>query len=50
MREASLIHIRLLLLIPTRLFPNDIVTLLVGGACAFVLAFVFTFFVKAFCF
>ena len=50
MREASLIHIRLLLIIPTRLFPNDIVTLLVGGACAFVLAFVFTFVVKAFCF
>src|SRR5437588_3347945 len=50
MREASLIHIRLLLLIPTRLFPNDIVTLLVGGASAFVLAFVFTFVVKAFCF
>ena len=50
MREASLIHIRLLLLIPTRLFPNDIITLLVGGACAFVLAFVFTFVVKAFCF
>src|SRR2546423_15604685 len=50
MREASLIHIRLLLLIPTRLFPNDIVTLLFGGASAFVLAFVFTFVGKAFCF
>ena len=50
MREASLINIRLLLLIPTKLFPNNIVTLLIGGAAAFVLAFVFTFLVKAFCF
>jgi len=50
MSEASIIHLRLLLLIPTSLFHNDIVTLLVGGATAFVLALVLTFAVKAFCY
>src|SRR5229473_1710255 len=50
MPEASLIYIRLLLLIPTSLFHNDIVTLLVGGATAFVLALALTFAVRAFCY
>jgi UDP-GlcNAc:undecaprenyl-phosphate/decaprenyl-phosphate GlcNAc-1-phosphate transferase len=50
MPEASLIHVRLLLLIPTSLFHNNIVTLLVGGATAFALALAFTFAVKAFCY
>ncbi|GAC1567386.1 MAG: MraY family glycosyltransferase [Ktedonobacteraceae bacterium] len=50
MPEASAIHIRLLLLIPTSLFHNNIVTLLVGGAAAFVLALALTFLVKAFCY
>src|SRR5229473_3453898 len=50
MPEASLIYIRLLLLIPTSLFHNNIITLLVGGATAFVLALALTFAVRAFCF
>src|SRR5712675_1324230 len=50
MPEASLIYIRLLLLIPTSLFHNDIVTLLVGGITAFVLALALTFAVRAFCY
>ena len=50
MPEASMIYIRLLLLIPTSLFHNDILTLLIGGAAAFVLALAFTFMVKAFCY
>jgi len=48
MPEAGIIHIRLLLLIPINL-PN-IMTVLIGGITAFVLAFVLTFFVKAFCY
>ncbi len=48
MLEASIIYIRLLLLIPTHL--PDAITLLIGGVFAFVLAFVLTFFVKAFCY
>ncbi len=50
MPDASLMHIRLLLLIPTSLFHNNIIALLVGGATAFVLALAFTFAVKAFCY
>src|SRR5579863_81578 len=50
MPEASIIHIRLLFLIPTSLFHNDIITLLPGGATAFVLALALTFVVKAFCY
>ncbi len=50
MPGASFIHLRLLLLIPTNLFHNNIVTLLVGGAVAFVLALALTFAVKAFCY
>src|SRR2546426_379463 len=48
MFEVSLIHIRLLLLIPIKL--PDAITLLIGGVAAFLLAFIFTFFVKAFCY
>jgi UDP-GlcNAc:undecaprenyl-phosphate GlcNAc-1-phosphate transferase len=48
MLEGSIIHIRLLLLIPINL--PDVITLLIGGVSAFVLAFVLTFLVKAFCF
>src|SRR5260370_16342739 len=48
MPEAGIIYIRLLLLIPINL-PN-IMTVLIGGITAFVLAFVLTFFVKAFCY
>ncbi|HKV01038.1 MAG TPA: MraY family glycosyltransferase [Ktedonobacteraceae bacterium] len=48
MFEASIIHIRLLLLIPINL--PDAITLLIGGASAFVFAFVLTFLVKAFCY
>jgi UDP-GlcNAc:undecaprenyl-phosphate/decaprenyl-phosphate GlcNAc-1-phosphate transferase len=48
MFEGSIIHIRLLLLIPINL--PDVITLLIGGVTAFVLAFVFTFLVKAFCY
>jgi UDP-GlcNAc:undecaprenyl-phosphate GlcNAc-1-phosphate transferase len=50
MAEASFIQIRLLLLLPTSLFPVSIPTLLIAGISAFVLAFVLTFAVKAFCF
>src|SRR6266568_1419240 len=39
---------RLLLLIPINL--PDAITLLIGGVVAFALAFVLTFFVKAFCY
>ena len=39
---------RLLLLIPINL--PDAITLLIGGAAAFALAFVFTFFIKALCY
>src|SRR5712692_5886605 len=48
MPEAGIIYIRLLLLIPINL--PDIMTVLIGGITAFVLAFVLTFFVKAFCY
>ena len=48
MLEASIIHIRLLLLIPINL--PDIMTVLISGVTAFILAFVLTFFVKAFCY
>src|SRR6266478_6527675 len=47
MLEASIIYIRLLLLIPTH---SPAVTLLIGGVAAFLLAFILTFFVKAFCY
>src|ERR1700686_3178806 len=50
MPEASLIHLRLLLLIPLSVFHNDIITLLVGGTTAFVLALVLTIVVKVFCY
>ena len=50
MPGASFIHLRFLLLIPTNLFHNNIVTLLVGGAVAFILALALTFAVKAFCY
>jgi UDP-GlcNAc:undecaprenyl-phosphate/decaprenyl-phosphate GlcNAc-1-phosphate transferase len=48
MLEASIIYIRLLLLIPTHLHPA--ITLLIGGVSAFLLAFILTFLVKAFCY
>ena len=48
MLEGSIIHIRLLLLIPINL--PDVITLLIGGISAFVLAFVLTYIVKAFCY
>jgi UDP-GlcNAc:undecaprenyl-phosphate/decaprenyl-phosphate GlcNAc-1-phosphate transferase len=48
MLEGSIIHIRLLLLIPINL--PDVITLLIDGACAFVLAFALTYLVKAFCY
>lgn len=50
MPGASLIHFRLLLLIPSSLFHNNIETLLAGGATAFALALALTFVVKAFCY
>lgn len=50
MPGASFIHLRFLLLIPTSLFHNTIVILLVGGAAAFILALALTFAVKAFCY
>ena len=50
MAEASLIFIRFMLLLPTNLFPVSITTLLIAGACAFVLAFGLTFAVRAFCY
>ena len=48
MLGGSIIHIRLLLLIPINL--PDVITLLIGGISAFVLAFVLTYLVKAFCY
>src|SRR5947199_3806472 len=48
MLEASIVHMRLLLLIPIRL--PDAITSLIGGVAAFLLAFILTFFVKAFCY
>ena len=48
MLEATIVHIRLLLLIPA--IRPDVLTLLIGGASAFVLALVLTFLVKAFCY
>ena len=48
MPEASIFLNRLLLLIPVNL--PDIMTVLIGGITAFVVAFVLTFFVKAFCY
>src|SRR6266516_6275111 len=48
MLEASIMHVRLLLLIPFNL--PDAITLLIGGVSAFVLAFVLTYFIKAFCY
>src|SRR2546430_17254020 len=48
MLERGLGQIRLLLLIPIKL--PDAITLLIGGVSAFVLAFILTFFVKAFCY
>ncbi|HEV2582816.1 MAG TPA: MraY family glycosyltransferase, partial [Ktedonobacteraceae bacterium] len=53
MAEASvfqIIHLPFLLLLPTTLFPDTIATVLIGGACAFVLAYALTFAVKAFCY
>lgn len=48
MVQASIFHIQLLLLIPSVL--PDPITLLIGGACAFVLAYGLTFQVRAFCY
>ncbi len=48
MVQASLFHIQLLLLIPP--FLPDPLMLLLGGACAFLLAYGLTFLVKAFCY
>src|SRR6266567_976390 len=48
MLERGLGQIRLLLLIPIKL--PDAITLLIGGVAAFLLAFLLTFFVKAFCY
>src|SRR6266568_1152942 len=48
MLEQGLGQIRLLLLIPIKL--PDAITLLIGGVAAFLLAFLITFFVKAFCY
>src|SRR6266705_343668 len=48
MLERGLGQIRILLLIPIKL--PDAITLLIGGVAAFLLAFVLTFFVKAFCY
>jgi UDP-GlcNAc:undecaprenyl-phosphate GlcNAc-1-phosphate transferase len=48
MLEQSLEQIRLLLLIPIKL--PDVINLLIGGVAAFLLAFLLTFFVKAFCY
>src|SRR5579871_240112 len=46
MVEAGLIHIPFLLLLPSSLFPDTIATVLIGGLCAFVLAYLLTFAVK----
>src|SRR5215471_318099 len=48
MVEANIMQMRLLFLIPINL--PDAITWLIGGAVAFALAFVLTFFVKAFCY
>src|SRR5438309_10866994 len=48
MLERGLGQIRLLLLIPIKL--PDAINLLIGGVAAFLLAFLLTFFVKAFCY
>src|SRR5713226_2157819 len=48
MVQVSMMHIQLLLLIPLNL--PDAITLLIGGACAFVLAYGLTFLVRAFCY
>lgn len=48
MEQASIIHVQLLLLIPP--FLPDPLTLLIGGACAFLLAYGLTFLVRAFCY
>jgi UDP-GlcNAc:undecaprenyl-phosphate GlcNAc-1-phosphate transferase len=53
MAEASFIHfihLPLLLLLPPALFPVSILTLVIGGVCAFALTFLLTFAVKAFCY
>jgi UDP-GlcNAc:undecaprenyl-phosphate GlcNAc-1-phosphate transferase len=53
MAEVSIfqiIHLPFLLLLPTTLFPDTIATVLIGGVCAFALAYVLTFAVKAFCY
>src|SRR2546423_11985803 len=51
MVQAGIISIQLLLLIP---FPGailpDLVILLIGAACAFLLAYILTFAVRAFCY
>jgi len=51
MVQADIISIQLLLLIP---FPGailpDLVMLLIGAACAFLLAYILTFVVRAFCY
>ena len=48
MVQTSIFHIQLLLLVPLRL--PDIAILLIGGACAFGLAYVLTFLVGIFCY
>ncbi len=48
MIQASIFQVQLLLLIPPIL--SDTVTLLIGGVCAFLLAYGLTFLVKAFCY
>lgn len=48
MLEASIVYIRFLLLIPINL--PDAITLLISGVSAFVLAFIFTFVIKRFCY
>ena len=48
MEQASIIHVQLLLLFPP--FLPDSLTLLIGGACAFLLAYGSTFLVRAFCY
>lgn len=48
MIQASIFHVQLLLLIPS--FSPDIITLLIGAVCAFLLAYGLAFLVKAFCY
>ena len=48
MIQANIFQVQLLLLIPP--FFSDTVTLLIGGVCAFLLAYALTFLVKAFCY